>query len=728
MKLQSIVGKVIEDMSGRQKWLFAGVLLGLAVACSLLAVLRVGARLPKESGIGHSVGTPISPANGSSEDRGATDARRAVKGGLGGIDEAKSGVPEVGGIERQLRIENRDELQREMREYALRAQQHILRAQQGVPQPNGRKAPDLLTPLVPRHRVRPTEPHRMTFGTNFVGLGPVNAYPAGSPVGPSQDVAGPEHEAAVLAYPNIEAPETVAAGQEIAVQVSLSDQQIAPGTHPERRPAGRQAEVEHGGRGTTVGLDSQRERTRTGILARNEHSADHSYARRQLGCRCLLYAAEDRTPRGVARDAGHPHFRDVVSQRRVCGPTIQANHDYGRPENGRRLVSPKRGSFYSGIGDGGRALRYCCQSPLSPGCRTTLTITENRVNNVLDINFNFSSEGTIEKNIDDASTLHMWINAHYAKMARYGRGFRPEHAETTLQSGNDYLNAFGRELYDKVVPEELQGVLYKALTDKRHPSIQVISDDPAIPWELIRIMDPQTHQRLLPLGELVSIARWPMSKEYVPRTHSMEASRSVVVAPQYSGGMTLAETTQELDAVLHTPTFQAMDGSYTSVRALAANPPQGFLHFAGHGEVIQEDGVTQYSILLKDGAIGPEAWASLKAPNAVAGTLYFFNACEVGEAGQFMNEVDGWAPALLGSGASGFIGALWPISDSTATLFATEFYKQLTLDLKADQQGAPISDVLTATRRQVFEQTHDPTALAYVFYGDPNLRVTAKIQ
>ena len=93
-----------------------------------------------------------------------------------------------------------------------------------------------------------------------------------------------------------------------------------------------------------------------------------------------------------------------------------------------------------------------------------------------------------------------------------------------------------------------------------------------------------------------------------------------------------------------------------------------------------------------------------------------------------MNEVDGWAPALLGSGASGFIGALWPISDSTATLFATEFYKQLTLDLKADQQGAPISDVLTATRRQVFEQTHDPTALAYVFYGDPNLRVTAKIQ
>ena len=363
-----------------------------------------------------------------------------------------------------------------------------------------------------------------------------------------------------------------------------------------------------------------------------------------------------------------------------------------------------------------------------PAAAPTLTITENRVNNVLDINFNFSSEGTIEKNIDDASTLHMWINAHYAKMARYGRGFRPEHAETTLQSGNDYLNAFGRELYDKVVPEELQGVLYKALTDKRHPSIQVISDDPAIPWELIRIMDPQTHQRLLPLGELVSIARWPMSKEYVPRTHSMEASRSVVVAPQYSGGMTLAETTQELDAVLHTPTFQAMDGSYTSVRALAANPPQGFLHFAGHGEVIQEDGVTQYSILLKDGAIGPETWASLKAPNAVAGTLYFFNACEVGKAGQFMNEVDGWAPALLGSGASGFIGALWPISDSTATLFATEFYKQLTLDLQADQQGAPISDVLTATRRQVFEQTHDPTALAYVFYGDPNLRVTAKIQ
>jgi len=86
----------------------------------------------------------------------------------------------------------------------------------------------------------------------------------------------------------------------------------------------------------------------------------------------------------------------------------------------------------------------------------------------------------------------------------------------------------------------------------------------------------------------------------------------------------------------------------------------------------------------------------------------------------------GWAPALLGGGANGYIGALWPVSDSTANLFAALFYKQLTQDLAASPNGAAISDVLASTRSHIFEQTHDPTALAYFFYGDPQLRVIAK--
>ena len=65
----------------------------------------------------------------------------------------------------------------------------------------------------------------------------------------------------------------------------------------------------------------------------------------------------------------------------------------------------------------------------------------------------FSADGQIEEDIQDPAALHTWINAHFAQIARYGRGAGREHADTTLQSGTDYLDAFGNELADKVVPE-----------------------------------------------------------------------------------------------------------------------------------------------------------------------------------------------------------------------------------------------------------------------------------
>ncbi|HYX70755.1 MAG TPA: CHAT domain-containing protein, partial [Terriglobales bacterium] len=72
-------------------------------------------------------------------------------------------------------------------------------------------------------------------------------------------------------------------------------------------------------------------------------------------------------------------------------------------------------------------------------------------------------------------------------------------------------------------------------------------------------------------------------------------------------------------------------------------------------------------------------------------------------------------------GASGYIGALWPVNDRVAALFAARFYQGMESELAATGGRARVSEVLTRTRRDVFRETGDPTALAYVFYGDPNL-------
>ncbi|MHB1865665.1 MAG: hypothetical protein ACYCPS_05950, partial [Candidatus Saccharimonadales bacterium] len=448
MKLQSIVSKVIEDMSGRRKWLFAGVLLGLAVACSFLVFLRVGARLPKESWIGHSVGTPKSPATDSSEYRGAAGARRAVKGGLGGIDGAKSGGPEGGvvGGAMQYELKPRDLGERETRKDALamllRNDAHAIGGLYGVPQPNGRKAKHVLNRP---HRVLPTEPHGIILGAGV----PEKINILGRPASPSQAVAGLEPEAAVLTYPNIEAPETIAAGQEIAVQVSLSDQQIAPGTHiligdqqdgklKLNMAAGEQQWI------LTVnvsapGLELSRGTNTQQITVTRHGNSDVAafYLRPKIGSHGEFPAMRDTLIFATL-------FHNGAFVARLSKPiTITDGQKTADVSLAQRAVpsTPISTTVAMRSDTAARVLDLSAAAP-------TLTITENRVNNVLDINFNFSSEGTIEKNIDDASTLHMWINAHYAKMARYGRGFGPEHAETTLQSGNDYLNAFGRELYD----------------------------------------------------------------------------------------------------------------------------------------------------------------------------------------------------------------------------------------------------------------------------------------
>ena len=98
----------------------------------------------------------------------------------------------------------------------------------------------------------------------------------------------------------------------------------------------------------------------------------------------------------------------------------------------------------------------------------------------------------------------------------------------------------------------------------------------------------------------------------------------------------------------------------------------------------------------------------------------FFNACDIGQGDKVANFVDGWAPAVLESGASGYIDGLWPLGDHGAAEFAKEFYRRFKEQL--DQGGAQIVEILRQTRRRFYDNG-DPTFLAYVYYGDPDLTV-----
>jgi len=77
-------------------------------------------------------------------------------------------------------------------------------------------------------------------------------------------------------------------------------------------------------------------------------------------------------------------------------------------------------------------------------------------------------------------------------------------------------------------------------------------------------------------------------------------------------------------------------------------------------------------------------------------------------------------PAVPEAGASGYIGGLWPLTESGAYDFSTHFCGALEKEL--GHSPVYLTELLRQARTR-FYQTGDPTYLAYGFYGDVNLRL-----
>jgi hypothetical protein len=75
---------------------------------------------------------------------------------------------------------------------------------------------------------------------------------------------------------------------------------------------------------------------------------------------------------------------------------------------------------------------------------------------------------------------------------------------------------------------------------------------------------------------------------------------------------------------------------------------------------------------------------------------------------------------VLEKGASGYIGALFPVNDQVAAKFSVLFYQLIEKQMQVGP--ADVGETLEHTRREIYRNTGDPTALAYVLYGDTNLR------
>jgi hypothetical protein len=304
------------------------------------------------------------------------------------------------------------------------------------------------------------------------------------------------------------------------------------------------------------------------------------------------------------------------------------------------------------------------------------------------------------------------------------RGADLRSPEDTVEAHVAFARGFGRTLYDRLAPPAFKAAFWtlRDALGESFRSIQVLSDDPLVPWELMRARRGAEETDFL--GIDFRIARWHVSEDSMPLLRppqGVELRDLVTIAPRYAeDGLPYAPV--EVEALRKLPGFRALPGRFDDVsRLFSGGGAPGVIHFVGHGVVHAGAGVPpDYAIRLEDRDVDLMTFRGLATHDHGHHPLVFLNACDVGGAGHVLNFVEGWAPAVLEAGASGYVGGLWPLADRGAADFAARFYGLLDAGLAGT--SVAVTDLLRAARKRFYE-TGDPTYLGYVFYGDPNLRL-----
>jgi hypothetical protein len=326
-----------------------------------------------------------------------------------------------------------------------------------------------------------------------------------------------------------------------------------------------------------------------------------------------------------------------------------------------------------------------------------------------------------------------WLQFHYDKFVKsliklvqaQSSDTDSEAAKTARKQTQALMEGFGDELYQKFAPEPLKTAFWH-LVDRLGPefdTIQIFSNNPVIPWELMRPSRPDGSETRNFLGIEFTIGRWHVSqrsRQLDRPPQSVTVEELVVVAPGYKPDEALPGQSEEMKMLAGFTGFRTTPGRLENVEKLLASSPNGIIHFAGHGSARPSTGgVYEYFITLEDTALDLTTFRGLAGSGAfLRNPFFFFNACEMGRSKKVADFVGGWAPAVLESGASGFIGALWPVDDQGAAKFAALFYNELDRRLKAGPVN--VAELLRDARR-LYLKEGNPTYLAFIYYGDPNL-------
>lgn len=283
------------------------------------------------------------------------------------------------------------------------------------------------------------------------------------------------------------------------------------------------------------------------------------------------------------------------------------------------------------------------------------------------------------------------------------------------------IEGFGERLWDRA-PAEFKAV-YWALHDalKRPLAIQFVSDDPHLPWELMRpYRDTPAREVHEPIALRHAVARW-IGRWHGYMSNRLPAGRVIAIAPKYrsaSARLSLAEATA--DELVAKVGAVREGGTLADLHKLLEQPGDNavaLLFFTGHG-LFDAGSAAASAIKLEDGNLAVDEVARREVTLGERhGTVVFFNACEVGATAGVLGDVGGWADAFLSRRFRGFIAPLWAVDEEDAAAVTRE------LVAKIVQDRVPVGAALRDLRAKHGDVS--PTFFSYLLYGDVTARIAA---
>lgn len=330
------------------------------------------------------------------------------------------------------------------------------------------------------------------------------------------------------------------------------------------------------------------------------------------------------------------------------------------------------------------------------------------------------SKPLLDRGNGKAATTQAFVERIYAKVTKELKSFNE------LKQLQRETRALGVDLCQELFDPDVAKVLWP-LRD-RLKLIQIVSWEPYIPWELVRLRNPDTDEiddRFLAeyglvrtLSDVMAPRELPLKQwSYLGANFPHLSFKPVGAELEYFTS-TSAKSLQA-HGIKPAVIIPTRDAFYDAL----AQGDFDVLHISCHAES-KHDSIEEARLILGDEVLQGSNQASLIEVDTITvkgeaklknhRPLVFLNACETGRAGAELTSWGGWPNVFLRAGAGAFVGTAWAVRDKPAAVFATEFYNSLL-------SGKVLSEAARSARVAA-KMLGDASWLAFKVYGHPNAR------